>query len=103
MGEIDVTLTVVQIGSALNGTMLDTILNWIKTNLTANLPTGAGWTLTTQIAATLTQYTVTIRITDPNITVTGTLYDQVLAWLKTYATGPLPPNYVMTISINIIT
>jgi len=92
-GQIDIMLTVIQTGSGLNGTMLDAVLNWIKNNLTANLPTG--WTLTTQIMHAPTQYTVTIKITQTGVTVTGTLYDQVLAWLQTNATSKLPANYAM--------
>lgn len=80
--------------------MLDVILNWIKINLTTNLPTGA--TLTTQMAATLTQYTVIIKITYAGVTVTGTLYDQVLTWIQTNATAKLPTNCTMAISINLV-
>jgi hypothetical protein len=100
MGEIDITLTVVQTGSALNGSMLDAVLNWIKTNLTNNLP--AGWTLTTQILTTLTQFSVTIRINQTSITISGAVYSQVLAWLQTNATSKLPNNYTLTANINIM-
>lgn len=101
MGEIDVTLTIVQTGSALNGAMLDQILNWIKTNLTNNLP--AGWILTVpQIMNTYTQYAVAIRISATGITVTGAVYDQVLSWLQTNANSKLPANYTMTTNINAI-
>ena len=104
MGQVDIILTVVQTGSVLNGTMFDTLLNWINTNLKNNLP--SGWTLTTPISMKLgqsSQFSVTITISQANITLNGTLLDQALAWINTNIVGKLPSNYSITAGILTLT
>lgn len=104
MGQIVVTLTITQSGSGFDGTVLDNMQVWIKSNITNNLPSGV--TATIQPLMTLyptinQQLTVTVQLTLANITLSGALINQLLSWVNTNVSSKLPSNYTVTVSISL--
>jgi hypothetical protein len=108
MGQLIITLSISQRGSNLDGTVLDSMLTWIKTNIDNNIPAPPpGGTISEAKSPSISLYPlynqavqVGVAITVSNVTLSGTLINQLNQWVSANVTSKLPNSYTLDIGVS---